>query len=167
MQPLVVHRPALRRRTGLRKFPPQAPTAAPAKRLEHRLLKLSFYQKLLETGVLLLQLGRPFGFLAMHAAILQPPAVVGRLGHLNGSADIGDGLALSDQLLSRFELADDLLGFVADAFHGEVPDPVWRDEDSHSPCTDFRGPRQFRRMPADWCSGLASGWQKGSNRVVV
>jgi len=69
--------------------------------------------------------------------------VVGRLGHLNGTADIGDGLALGDQLLSGFELADDLLGCVADAFYCEVPGPVWPDEDSHSPWTDVRGPRQF------------------------
>ena len=70
--------------------------------------------------------------------VLLLPAVVGRLGHLNGAADIGDGLALSDPLLSDFELANDLLGCVADAFHGEVPGPVWPDEDSHSPWTDFR-----------------------------
>jgi len=69
--------------------------------------------------------------------------VVSRLGYLNGTADVGNGLALSDQLLSGFELADDLLGCVADSFHGEVPGPVWPDEDSHSPWTDFLGPRQF------------------------
>jgi hypothetical protein len=45
-------------------------------------------------------------------------------------------------LLCRFELADDLLGCVPGAFHGRVPGPVWPDEDSHSPRTDFRGPRQ-------------------------
>jgi hypothetical protein len=31
---------------------------------------------------------------------------------------------------------------VADSFHGGVPGPVWPDEDSHSPWTDFQGPRQ-------------------------
>ena len=67
--------------------------------------------------------------------------MVGRLGHLNGAADVGDGLALGDQLLSGLELADDLLSCAADAFHGEVPCPVWPDEDSHSPWTDLRGPR--------------------------
>ena len=61
------------------------------------------------------------------------------MDHLNGAADIGDGLALGDQLLSGFELADDLLGCVKDAFHGEVPGIVLPDEDSHSPWTEFRG----------------------------
>ena len=49
----------------------------------------------------------------------------------HGAADIGDGLALSNQLLRGFELADDLLGSVADAFYGEVPGPVWPNKDSH------------------------------------
>jgi hypothetical protein len=34
---------------------------------------------------------------------------------------------------------------VAGSFHGGVPGPVWPDEDSHSPWTDFRGPRQANR----------------------
>ena len=51
----------------------------------------------------------------------------------HGAADIGDGLALGDQLLGGFELADDLVSFVVYTFHSEVPGPVWRDEDSHSP----------------------------------
>ena len=66
--------------------------------------------------------------------------MVGRLGDLDRPADVGDGFALGDQLLSRLELADDLLGCVADAFHGGIPGPVWPDEDSHSPWTDLRGP---------------------------
>jgi hypothetical protein len=44
---------------------------------------------------------------------------------------------LGDQLLSGFELADDLLGCVAGSFHGGVSGPVWPDEDSLSPWTDF------------------------------
>jgi hypothetical protein len=68
--------------------------------------------------------------------------VIGRLRDLNGTANIGNGLALSDQLLSGLELADDLLGCVADSFHGEVPCAVWPDEESHSPWTDCQGPRQ-------------------------
>lgn len=69
--------------------------------------------------------------------------MVGRLGHLDGSADIGDSLPLSDELLSGLELSDDLLGRVADSFHGGVRGPVWPVEDSHSPWTAFRGPRIF------------------------
>ena len=75
--------------------------------------------------------------------------MVGRLRHLDHAADVGDGLALGDQLLCgsllrrsrRLELADDLLGCVPGAFHGRVPGPVWPAEDSHSPWTEFQGPR--------------------------
>ena len=67
--------------------------------------------------------------------------------HLDGPADFGNGLALCDQLLSGFELANDLLGGVADSFHGGVPGPVWPDEDSHSPWTDFQGPRHLSAAP--------------------
>jgi hypothetical protein len=44
------------------------------------------------------------------------PALVGRLGHLKGPADLGNGLALGDQLLGGRELAKDLLRSVADTF---------------------------------------------------
>jgi hypothetical protein len=57
--------------------------------------------------------------------------------HLQGSADVGDGLALGDQLLSGLTLADDLLGGLSGSFHGGVTGPVWPDADSHSPRTDF------------------------------
>jgi hypothetical protein len=39
---------------------------------------------------------------------------------------------LRGQLLRGFELADDLLGCVPGAFHGQVHGPVWPAEDSHS-----------------------------------
>jgi len=51
--------------------------------------------------------------------------VISRLRHLDHSADVGDGLALGNQLLGSFELADDLLGCMPGAFHGEVPGPLW------------------------------------------
>jgi len=141
---------ALRRRSGLRSFPRQGPTASPGLRLEHGLLQLRFCQQLpllrrslrLEPGVLLLQLSQPPGFLGLHPAVLLPPAVVGRLRHLDDAADLDDSLALGDQLLGGLELADDLLRRVPGPFHGRVPGPVWPDEDSHSPWTGFRGPRQ-------------------------
>jgi len=132
----------LRRRSGLRSFPRQGPTASPGLRLEHRLLQLGLRQKLLEASVLLLQLGQPPGIFGLHPTVLLPSAVVGRLRHFDDTADVDDGLALGDQLLGSFELADDLLRRVPGAFHGEVPGPVWPDEDSHSPWTDFRDPRQ-------------------------
>jgi hypothetical protein len=42
-----------------------------------------------------------------------------------GAADISDGLALGAELLSGTQLADDLLGSVAFAFHGASPGQVW------------------------------------------
>jgi len=63
--------------------------------------------------------------------------VIRRLRHLDHKTDIGDGLALGDQLLSSLELADDLLRGLPGAFHGEVPAPVWPDGDSHSPWIDL------------------------------
>jgi len=65
--------------------------------------------------------------------------VVGRLRHLDDSADLDDGLSLGDQLLRRFQLADDLLRGVPGAFHGRVPGPVWPVEDSHSPWSGKKG----------------------------
>jgi len=91
-------------------------------------------------------MGQPPGLLGLHAAVLLPPAVVGRLRHLDDTSDLDDGLALGDQLLRRLQLADDLLCRVPSAFHGEVPRPVWPDEDSHSPWTDLGGPRLPPRM---------------------
>jgi hypothetical protein len=70
--------------------------------------------------------------------------VVLGLTDLEGATDVGDGLALGNELLSDFELADDLLGCVAGSFHGGVPGPVWPAEDSHSPWTDSWGPRQLQ-----------------------
>lgn len=69
----------------------------------------------------------------LHDAVLLPQAVVGRLRHLDNAEEVGDGVALGDQLFRPFELADDLLGCVSDAFHGRVSGRVWTDENSHSP----------------------------------
>jgi len=110
--------------------------------LEHGLLQLGLCQKLFKPGVLLLQLGQPPGLLGLHPAVLLPPAVIHRLRHLDDTADVGDGLALDDQVLGSFQLADDLLRRVPGAFHVEVPGQVWPDEDSHSPWTYLRCPRQ-------------------------
>ena len=41
------------------------------------------------------------------------------------SADVGDALTLVKKLISRSQLADDLLGAVAFAFHGASPGQVW------------------------------------------
>jgi len=57
----------------------------------------------------------------LQAALLRTAgsAAIGRLGYLSGAAYVGTGLALSVQQLNGFMLANDLLGFVEDAFHGE------------------------------------------------
>ena len=57
--------------------------------------------------------------------VLLPPAVVGRLRHLDDTADLRNGLALGDQLIGGFELADGLLRCVPVAFHVRVPGLVW------------------------------------------
>lgn len=75
--------------------------------------------------------------------------MVGRLRHLDDTADVSNGLALGEQLLSGLELTDDLLGGVADSFHGGVPGPAWPDEDSHSHWTNSQGPRQ-RELRREW-----------------
>jgi hypothetical protein len=75
--------------------------------------------------VLLLQLLEAFGLYRVHAAIKLLQALVGRSRDLQGSADIGDTLALVVELLSGVKLADDLLGCVALAFHGASPGQVW------------------------------------------
>jgi len=75
---------------------------------------------------------------------LLPPAVISRLRHPDDTADLNDGLALGDQLLRRFQLVDDLLRREPGAFHGQIPGPVWPDEDSHSLWTSFQGARQRR-----------------------
>ena len=74
------------------------------------------------------------------------PAVVFRLHHLDPETDIDDGFVLSDQLLCRFQLADDLLGGMPGASHCGIPGPVWPDEDSDSPRTDFRGQHHTRSL---------------------
>ena len=48
--------------------------------------------------------------------------MVGGLRHRASAKDVGDVLALGDQLLSGFELADDLIRAVADSFM--VKDPA-------------------------------------------
>tara|TARA_Y100001933_G_scaffold152138_1_gene150602 strand:+ start:4350 stop:4559 length:210 start_codon:yes stop_codon:yes gene_type:complete len=56
-------------------------------------------------GVFLLQVHQKLVLLSLYAAVLVLPTVIGRLGELNGMANVGDCLALGDQKLSGFELA--------------------------------------------------------------
>lgn len=90
--------------------------------------------------------------------------MVCRLCHLDDAADVGDSLPLGDQLLGglllrrslQLELADDLLRCVPGAFHGELGDLVWQAEDTLSPWTAFRGPRQLDRAEQIGAHSLSS-----------
>ena len=66
-----------------------------------------------------------YGRLRPHASVEMLPTVVGGSRYLQGSAYIGNCLALVEQLLGTAQLADDLLGVVAFAFHGASPGQVW------------------------------------------
>jgi hypothetical protein len=66
-----------------------------------------------------------YGRLRLHAAVEMMPTLVGGCRYLQGSAYIGNCLALVEQLFGIAQLADDLLGVVAFAFHGAFPDQVW------------------------------------------
>ncbi len=65
------------------------------------------------------------GRLRLHSPVQLLPAVISRWGYLQGSADVSDGLALAQKLLSGAQLADDLYscgeafgyGAVAFGFH--------------------------------------------------
>jgi hypothetical protein len=85
---------------------------------EHRLVELCFCQKPFEPTVLLHRVSEPLGLVCLHAAIQLTPAVVDRMGDLEKSAGACNGLALGKQLVSRYELADDLLGRVTSSFYG-------------------------------------------------
>jgi len=50
------------------------------------------------------------GVVGLEAAVLIPPPAVGVIADPERLDDVGNGLALGDQLLSLAELADDLLG---------------------------------------------------------
>ena len=78
-------------------------------------------------------MGEPLNLLGVHAPVLLPPAVIGRLRRIDDAADVGDAIALSDQLLSGCELAKDLLRSFACSFQGAATGPVWPNEGSHSP----------------------------------
>jgi hypothetical protein len=85
--------------------------------------------------------------------------VIRRLRHLDNSANVGDGLALGDQLIGGplllfekaspaqkpfgLELANELLRCMPGAFHGLVPGLDLPTEDFHSTWTGFRGPRHL------------------------
>ena len=64
------------------------------------------------------------GRLRLHAAVELLPTVVGGSGYLQASAYVDNGLSFVEQL-GAVQLADDLLGVVAFAFHGASPGQVW------------------------------------------
>jgi hypothetical protein len=46
---------------------------------------------------------------------------------------------------------------VPGAFHGGIPGPVWPAEDSHSPWTGCRGPRQQDNVSSNFLTQSYSG----------
>ena len=89
--------------------------------LEHRFVQLCIRKKALEADILLLQLLEAFGLGCFHPSVQLLPAVIGRGRHLLGTTDIGDALALAEQLLSGAQLADDLFWCEVLALHGASP----------------------------------------------
>ena len=75
--------------------------------------------------ILLLQLLEAFGLGCFHPSVQLLPAVIGRGLHLQGTTDIGDALALVEQLLSGTQLAEDLFWCVALALHGASRGRFW------------------------------------------
>ena len=73
-----------------------------------------------DPGILLLQLCMALSFLGLQHCVVLMRAVVIQFGTLQDTEDIGNGPALDDQLINRFQLADDLpLRRVAGSFHSE------------------------------------------------
>ncbi len=68
----------------------------------------------------LLELLQLLGVVGLHAAVLVPPTVPGRLGDLEVTAHLVDGLALAEELVALGQLADDLLGRVPASLHGRA-----------------------------------------------
>ena len=58
------------------------------------------------------------GRLRIHSHVQMLPAVVIRRRSLQGSAEVGNGLALVQELFSSAQLVNDLLWVVAFDFHG-------------------------------------------------
>ena len=88
-------------------------------------MELSIGQQSLEAGVLQLVFLQALGLCCLNAAVELMPAVVGRCRHLQGSAEIGNVLALVEELLSSAQHSADLLGVIALAFHVASPGQVW------------------------------------------
>ena len=74
--------------------------------LEHRFVQLCIRKKALEAVILLLQLLEAFGLGCFHPSLQLLQAVISRGRHLQGKTDIGDALALVEQLQSGAQLAD-------------------------------------------------------------
>jgi hypothetical protein len=88
--------------------------------LEHGFFEHSLGEKLFEPEVFLLQRCYAFDHFRFHATVEVVPAVVGGLSDFKHVADVTDGLILGIELISRFQLEDDVFGNVTGSFHDEV-----------------------------------------------
>lgn len=61
------------------------------------------------------------GELLQHCRRSAAYTVVLRVGHLDGAANVGNSVELSHELPNGFEIADDLIGCVADSLRDQVP----------------------------------------------
>ena len=75
--------------------------------------------------VLFLELLQSLGVVGLHAAVLIPPAVPGRLGDLELPAVLGHVVALVEQPLAFGELSHRPFGSVMPLFHAVLLAPFW------------------------------------------
>ena len=75
---------------------------------------------MLDTVISLFKFPESFGLCLFHPSVQLPAAIV-RIEHLQDATDIGDALALVEQLLSTGQLVDDPYGCLAHAFHWASP----------------------------------------------
>src|SRR3972149_1118361 len=92
--------------------------------LQDLLVQGLFGHQLLEPCVLHLQLFESLGLVGLHAPVLVPPAVEGRLRHLQLLANLSDTLALGKHPIRLPKLADDLLRTGPFALHRESSLPL-------------------------------------------
>ena len=94
---------------------------------------------MLESNVLSLELLQALGVIGLHATVLSLPAVRRPLGDLEMAAELGDVLALVQQLVTLGEFSDHLLGGVVPLFHGSSL--------LHSEIGTLTGSGSFQRDP--------------------
>src|SRR5690606_30214538 len=114
---------------------------------QHRLVQLGLGEKLLEAGVLALELLEPLRVAGLHAAVLSDPTMPGRLRDLQVPAHLVELGTAGEQLVALGELPDDLVGRVPPSLGHECgpPSPHRGATDSHNRWTTTGGSAHQRR----------------------